>query len=175
MVADDGGIVRVMLWNDKASLVESGELKAGQLIRLSHGYTREDRNGKAEMHLGGKSNVEISPQDSTAEDYPSISRFATKIKEINKSQQNIHLCGRVKEVFSSSTFTRQDQSMGKVLRFTLADVTGEVAVVVWNEKAEELEAVLKRDVQVQLVNAKVKANSSGLEVHVDASTYVDAA
>jgi ssDNA-binding replication factor A large subunit len=61
--------------------------------------------------------------------------------------------------------------MGKVLRFTLADVTGEVAVVVWNEKAEELEAVLKRDVQVQLVNAKVKTNSGGFEVHVDASTY----
>jgi replication factor A1 len=171
MVADDGGIVRVMLWNDRASLVESGELKAGQLIRLSHGYTREDRNGKAEMHLGGKSNVEINLQDSAEEDYPSISKFATKIKEISESQQSIHLCGRVKEVFPLSTFARQDQSMGKVLRFTLADVTGEVAVVVWNEKAEELEAVLKRDVQVQLVNAKVKTNSGGFEVHVDASTY----
>jgi replication factor A1 len=174
MIADDTGILRVMLWNDKASLVESGELKAGQVVRLSHGYTREDRNGKAELHIGGRSEVEINPQDSNAENYPSISRFATRIKEIAKPQQNIHLAGRVKEVFPSSTFTRQDQSTGKVLRFTLADDTGELAVVVWNEKAEELEAALKKDAQVQLVNAKVKATSAGFEAHVDASTYAAA-
>jgi replication factor A1 len=54
----------------------------------------------------------------------------------------------------------------------LADGTGDVAVVLWNEKAEELEPFLKRDVELQLVNARVKAASGGgFEIHVDASTY----
>ena len=49
-------------------------------------------------------------------------------------------------------------------------------MVAWNEKAEELEPVLKRDLQVRLVNAKAKENSNGvLEVHVDAATYVEVA
>ena len=174
MIADKDGILRVMLWNDKVNLIESGELKTGQVTRFSHGYTREDRNGKAELHLSSKSEIEINPQNVKAEDYPSIGKFATKIKEITKAHKNIHLIGIVKEVFPSSTFTRQDLSTGKVLRFTLADSTGEVAVVVWNEKAEELEPFLKKSVELQLVNAKVKATSSGgFEIHVDASTYVD--
>jgi replication factor A1 len=174
MIADKEGVLRVMLWNDKVNLIESGELKVGQVARFSHGYTREDRNGKAELHLSGKSEIEINPQNVRAEDYPSISNFATRINELTKAHKNIHLIGIVKEVFPSSTFTRQDLSTGKVLRFTLADSTGEVAVVVWNEKAEELEPYLKRNVELRLVNAKVKATSSGgFEVHVDASTYVD--
>jgi hypothetical protein len=46
-------------------------------------------------------------------------------------------------------------------------------VVVWNEKAEQVEAILKRDAEVHLVNARVKAVSSGgFEVHVDAATYI---
>jgi ssDNA-binding replication factor A large subunit len=174
MITDKEGILRVILWNDKVNLIESGKLKTGQIARFSHGYTRENRNGKAELHLGSKGEIEINPQNVRAEDLPPIGRFATKIKEIAKAHKNIHLLGVVKEVFPSSTFTRQDQSTGKVLRFTLADSTGEVAVVVWNEKAEELEPFLKRNVELQLVNAKVKAASSGgFEIHVDASTYAD--
>ena len=174
MIADSDEILRVMLWNDKVNLIESGELKAGQVARFSHGYTREDRNGKAELHLSSKSQIEINPQNVKAEDYPAIGKFATKIKEITKARKNVHLVGRVKKVFPSSTFTRQDASTGKVMRFTLADGTGEVTVVAWNEKAEELEQSLKENLEVQLINAKVKATSNeGVEIHVDASTYID--
>jgi hypothetical protein len=46
-------------------------------------------------------------------------------------------------------------------------------VVVWNEKAEELEKSLKINAHVQLINAKVKGNASGeWEVHVNSYTYV---
>jgi replication factor A1 len=173
MVADKDGVLRVMLWNDKADLVESGELKTGKVASFSHGYTREDRGGKVELHLGEKSVVEVNPRDLRADDYPVISKFATKINEITAAHRSIHVAGVVQAVFPCSTFTRQDLTAGKVLRFTLADDTGEVAVVVWNEKAEELEPRVKRNVAVQLVNAKARAASNGgFEVHVDSSTYV---
>jgi ssDNA-binding replication factor A large subunit len=174
LIADEYATLRVVLWNDKVDLIESGELKAGQVIRFSHGYTREDRKGKAELHLGIKSQIEIEPKNVKADEYPSIGKFATKINAITKTHKNIHITGTVKEVFPVSTFTRQDQSKGTVMRFTLADETDEVPVVVWNEKAEELEKTLKINAQLQLVNAKVKASSSGeFEVHVDSSTYVN--
>ena len=174
MITDKDGVLRVVLWNDKADLIESGELKAGQVVRFAHGYTREDRNGNAELHLSDKSEIETNPQNVSAEDYPSIGKFGSKIKEITNAHKKVHLAGIVKEVFPSSTFTRQDQSTGKVLRFTLADNTGKIAVVAWNEKAEELETSLKSNVELQLVNTKVKATpNGGFEVHVDASTYVN--
>jgi ssDNA-binding replication factor A large subunit len=174
MITDNDAILRVVLWNDKVTLIESGELNAGQVIRFSHGYTREDREGKVELHLGSKSQIEVESKNVKADEYPSIGKFATKINKITEAQRNIHLAGTVKEVFPSSTFTRSDMSTGTVMRLTLADETGEIPVVVWNEKAEELEKSLEINVNLQLVNAKVKSTSSGeLEVHVNSYTYVE--
>jgi ssDNA-binding replication factor A large subunit len=174
MIADKDAILRVILWNEKVELIEAGELKAGQIVRFSHGYTREDRKGKAELHLGNRSQIEVEPKNIKADEYPLIGKFATKINKITKAYKNIHLIGTVKELFPASTFTRSDTSTGTVMRFTLADKTGEIPVVVWNEKAEELEKRLKINANLQLVNAKVKENASGeLEVHVDSYTYVE--
>jgi hypothetical protein len=59
------------------------------------------------------------------------------------------------------------------MRFTLADETGEIPVVVWNEKVDELEKKLKKNVELHIVNAKVKATlDEKPEIHVDTGTYV---
>jgi ssDNA-binding replication factor A large subunit len=174
LVADKDATLRVVLWNDKVDLIESGELKTGQVIRFFHGYTREDRKGKVELHLGSKSQIEIEPQNIKADEYPSIGKFATKISEITKPRKTIHLVGTVKTVFPASTFTRQDQSTGTVMRFTLADETGEIPVVAWNEKAEELEKAIKVNASLRLMNARVKeASNGGFEVHVNSYTNVE--
>lgn len=173
VIADKDSTIRVMLWNDQAKIVEKGELKAGQIVRLLHGYTREDRKGKVELHLGSKSQIEIEPEDAKAEDFPFIGKFATKIGNINKTLKEIHLVGTVKTLLPASKFTRSDMSEGTVLRFTLADETGEVPVVAWNEKAEKLEKILKVNALLQVVSGKIKENANGkLEVHIDAATYV---
>jgi ssDNA-binding replication factor A large subunit len=175
MIADKDAVLRVILWNERVELIEAGELKAGQIVCFSHGYTREDRKGKTELHLGNRSQIEVEPKNIKADEYPSIGKFATKINKITKAYENIHLTGTVKELFPASTFTRSDMSTGTVMHFTLADETGEIPVVVWNEKAEELKKNLKVNANLQLVNAKVKENANGkLEAHVDSYTYVQA-
>ena len=118
MVADNDGILRVVLWNDKADLVEKGELKAGLAVRLIHGYTKQDRDGKVELHLGEKSKIEIETQKRTIE-YAAIDKFASKIGSLNKTSGNVHLSGTVKAVLGITKFTRSDQSDGTVLRFSL--------------------------------------------------------
>ena len=176
LVVDKSGILRVVLWNDKTSLMQSGEIKVGQVIRFSHGYTREDRSGKVELHVGEKSEIETNLQGVEAKDYPTIGKFAVKIGDVTQVYKNkrVSIEGSVKKLFSSSTFQRRDSSSGKVMRFVLADETGEIPVVVWNEKANELEKVIRKGVKLQVVNAKVKkAMSKGLEIHVDAETYVE--
>jgi replication factor A1 len=173
LIADKDATLRVVLWNDKVNLIESGELKAGQVIRFSHGYTREDRKGMAELHLGRKSQIEIEPKNMKAAEYPSIDKFATRINKLSKASKNVHLAGTVTKLFPISTFTRSDMSTGTVIRLMLADETGEIPLVIWNEKAEELERRLRINAKLQLVNAKVKVVSSGeFEIHVGSSTYV---
>ena len=172
-IVDNDGFVRVIMWNEKANFVESGELKVGQIVKFSHGYTKADRFGTPELHLGDRSQVELNPQNVNPEDYPSITKFTTKLNQIVQDQKNVNLEGTVKEVLGSSTFTRSDQSDGKVLRLKFADETGEVVAVFWNEKAEEAESKVKKGAKIQIVNARVKPSQNGeVEVHVDSSTYV---
>ncbi len=170
MVADAEGILRVVLWDDRADLVENGELKAGQSIRLLHGYTKDDRYGKTEMHLGRKSKIQIEPKDKAVN--LSIENFATKIATLNKSSGNVHLSGQIKTVLGRSNFTRSDGSDGTVMRLMLGDDSGEVTIVVWNEKATEFEHA-RANTPLSLINARVKENQTGgVEVHVDSNTFV---
>jgi ssDNA-binding replication factor A large subunit len=176
LVTDRSGVLRVVLWNDKAGFIRSDKAKVGQIVRFSHAYTREDRSGRVELHVGEKSEIQVDPDDVEAKDYPTIAKFTTKIGNINQAFKNkkINIAGTVKDRFSTSTFERQDSSFGKVMRFTLAEETGEINVVVWNDKVDELEKKLRKGARLQIVNAKVKTAIGGsLEIHVDAETYVE--
>jgi ssDNA-binding replication factor A large subunit len=170
MITDNEGILRVMLWDDRTELVEKGELKTNQTVRLLHGYTKEDRCGKIELHLGRKSQIDIEPQEKSTPS--SIEKFITKIGTLNATSGNVLLLGTVKTVLGKSNFTRTDASDGTVMRLTLCDDSGQVTVVAWNEKVVELQH-LKANCRLQLVNARVKeAPNGGLEVHVDSNTAV---
>ncbi|MCW4023823.1 MAG: OB-fold nucleic acid binding domain-containing protein [Candidatus Bathyarchaeota archaeon] len=171
-LADGDGLLRVVLWDKKADMVDNGQLKTNQVICLRHGYTKADRSGKAEMHMGTKSKIEI--QDSTSCQYPTSEKFAIKISQLSRDNQPVFLLGTVKEVSGLSRFSRNDQSDGSFLRFILVDDSGQVNVVAWNETAEELQKVLKAGVMLQLVNARVReAQNGGLELHVDSNVLAN--
>ena len=175
IIVDNDGFVRVVLWNEQANLLESGNLKIGQIAKFSHGYTKADKFGSPELHIGERSQVELDPQNVKNDDYPTISKFVTKINKISIDQKIINLEGTVTDLFASSTFARSDQTSGKVMRIKIADETGEKLAVLWNEKAEEVESKVKRGMQIQLINARARLNQSDqdeVEIHVDSSTFV---
>ncbi len=172
--ADKDGFLRTILWNDKVSVLESGLLRVGNIVLFSHAYTREDRNGKIELHLGEKSTIEINPDNLKEEDYPSIEETATKISKITREQHIVNVSGRARRNSDVSSFTRPDQTSGKMLRFILSDETGELTVIAWNEKAEELGKKPIENSMVRLVNAKVRASSDDrLELHADSTTFIE--
>lgn len=176
LVIDENSILRVILWNEKAEYVESGQVKTGEIIRFSHGYTKEGYKGKLELHLGEKGEIKIDPDDVNQTDYPSIEKLMTKISEITLKHVNerVNITGIVKEIMPISTFERKDASCGKVMRFRLADKTGEIPVVVWNQKVDEFEEIIDQGIDLQVINTKVKdALGEGFEVHVDSRTYVE--
>jgi ssDNA-binding replication factor A large subunit len=172
MLADDEGLLRVMLWDERVELIEKGELKTNQAVRLLHGYTKADRAGKVELHLGRKSQIEIEP-DEKASSCPAVEKFTAKICTLNSASGNVHVCGVVKAVLGKKNFARDGQGEGTVMRLMLADDSGQVTVVAWNEKAAELD-ILKENERLLLVNARVKeAQNGGLEVHIDSNTAIN--
>ncbi len=175
LIADRSDLLRIVLWNDKTDLVEKGGIQVGQVVRFCHGYTREDPSGKLELHLGEKSEVDANPQGVKERDYPNICRFSTKIRDVTPRHRNkrVIVAGTVQRVFPASTFSRKDSTQGKVLRFMLNDGTGELPVVVWNEKADELEKSLNVGDRMQVVNGKLrKGLGENHEINIDALSHV---
>jgi len=176
LLADRSGLLRVVLWNDKADLTESGVVRVGQIVRFMHGYTREDIGGNVELHTGENCKAEVDPHDVDANNYPTIRTFNTRIQELAgvRKSARVNIAGIVRYPSSVSTFERHDSSTGKVMRFVLADDSDEIQVVVWNEKVDELELILKESNSLQIVSARLKEGvERGLEVHVDAGTYIE--
>ncbi len=80
----------------------------------------------------------------------------------------------MKDVSGLNRFSKSNQLEGSFLRFMLADDSGQVSVIAWNETAEELQKTLKAGAKLQLVNPRVKeAQNGGLELHVDSNVLAN--
>jgi ssDNA-binding replication factor A large subunit len=169
-VADNEGIIRVVFWDDRVEILEKLELKVNHSVRLLHGYTKKDRYGRIELHLGRKSQIQLLNHDGGVNCF--IEKFSSKIAALTYSSGNVILSGIVKKGISKNSFVRTDASEGSVMRFILADETGEISIVVWNERVEELDNI-QLNTRLQLVNARVKEAQNGvLEIHIDSNTAV---
>jgi replication factor A1 len=173
LLADKSGTLRLVLWNDKISLVEAGKIKHGNIVRVLHGYAREGLDGKLELHVGQRGDVQVSPPDAADSNYPSIEQFIEKIGNLTQKSRRASVLGAVCDVFPMSEFRRKDGSTGKVRRLRLRDETGEVPLVFWNEKVDEVNEVKKGD-QLRIMNARVKRQLDGrIELHVENATQIE--
>jgi len=134
MLTDADGVLRVVLWDTKAEIVERGEIKAGQVVRLMHGYTKGDRYGTTELHLGIKSQILIETKTKLTNTNPS-KKFTKKIQTLNANSGNVHLAGTVRAILGKKAFSRNDDSDGIVMRLAMRDDSGEAIVVIWNERS----------------------------------------
>ena len=173
IVADKTGALRVLLWDDKASLVRDCNVERGQMVRVLHGYVREARDGQLELHLGNRGELEVNPEGVKEGDFPAAESFLERIGELVKNKKRASVTGVVESVSSLRVFERKDKTEGKVLRLTLKDASGRVAVVLWNGKADAF-----KDLQVgerlQVIDARVKERiDGGLELHVEDRAFVE--
>lgn len=173
LLADETGDLKLVLWDDSTTFVETGKIQQGQIIKVLHAYVRESMNGKLELHLGRKGELEISPKGINEKRYPYTSEPMDKIGTLKPERRKANVQGSVTQAFPASEFTRKDGTKGKVRRLRLKDETGETTVVFWNEKADELDRINEGD-QLRIINARIKTQlSGGIELHVENTSYIE--
>ncbi len=168
LLADDtgSGILKLVLWDEKVELIETGKMQPGQIVRVLHGYVRESFDGQLELHLGKRGDVEISPTDVDESRFPGIADFIDKIEHVTPDKKNPNVQGIVTWVSPISEFTRKDGTQGKVRRVRLKDETGEATIVFWNERVDEVGTAEEGD-QLRIINTRVKTGlNGGVELHV---------
>ncbi|MHA1505574.1 MAG: OB-fold nucleic acid binding domain-containing protein [Candidatus Asgardarchaeia archaeon] len=100
--------------------------------------------------------------------FESIPReMVLEIRELKEGQQKVSVIGRVMRILGVRDF-KTDKASGKVGSFILADQSGEVRVVLWNENAELISGNgIKVGDIVKVSNGYTRRNIRGnLEVHV---------
>jgi replication factor A1 len=172
-LADKTGALRLVLWNDEVKMVETGKIRLSQIVKVLHAYVREGIDGKLELHVGRKGDLEVAPSDAVESNYPQISDFIDKIGNLTPKKKRANVLGLVHEVFPQSEFRRQNGTSGKVRRLRLRDDTGETTLVFWNEKVDELGDVKKGDC-LRIMNARIKeAQINSLELHAENVTQIE--
>lgn len=175
LIADNSGVMKVVLWDRKARLADDENVKPTQIVKVSHGYVREGTNGEIELNLGTHGEIEVLSQSELESKYPKVEEFTKKIGDITGKNGRVNIAGTVHRIFPQSVFKRKDGSEGKTRRLWFGDSTGLIRVVFWNSKVEEIRN-LKEGHYLQVMSARVKNRIDGqLELHVEDSSYVEVA
>jgi len=83
-----------------------------------------------------------------------------KIGDIVEGLNDVELTAKVKKISEVRNFTREDNSTGQVVNVTLSDGTGELTLVLWNEKTN-IAATLKPEQTVKITRGYTKKNNFG--------------
>lgn len=167
ILVDRSGRARCAIWDRHAdTLSRAGNLQ-GRIVRIGHAYTRQGLAGDAEVHAGDRSSIEIDPPEMPTSDVPDFKELFTPLGKITANMNDLNTIGIVQAEPRHYSFTKEERT-GSVLRTLLADETGTIPLVAWNERAEELRGLQKGDV-LQVVNARTRldTNNNRAEVHVE--------
>ncbi len=98
-------------------------------------------------------------------DYDEVS---ITIEEVKEQMTNIVLLGKIISCSKPYEFTRKDSSVGKVSSFTLADWTGSIKIVLWEENTQLVESEFFREGQIVRVigGYSKKGENDSLEIHI---------
>lgn len=155
---DPSGTARVVLWGNNAEI----SLKEGDYVRLENAYTRLGLNSEVEVQAGNRSRV--LPSDKKL-DLPPLEKKTqageVKIREVKPDLRGFTTTARVIKIYPP-----RDYANGKMSSLIIADETGSIRTVLWNEKSD-IANELKEGDAVKITNAYSKANlNNEPEIHV---------
>jgi ssDNA-binding replication factor A large subunit len=170
ILADKSERVRCAIWDRHVDVLSRVGQLQGRVLRVGHAYTRQGLAGDTEVHAGERSSIEVDPQD-TKSDLPEFGELFTPVAKLASGAIQVNAIGVVQTDPRHYNFAKAER-LGSVLRALIADESGSIPLVAWNERAEELRDV-KSGAIVQALNARVRLDrNGGLELHVENRSQV---
>ncbi|WP_455240300.1 OB-fold nucleic acid binding domain-containing protein [Methanothermobacter tenebrarum] len=168
-LADDTGVIRVTLWDDKATI----SLKVGDAIRIENARIRL---GLYDIELSvGKTARIMKPLPEDVNELPSMEELedviytTKKIDEIEEDDRRIKIVGRVIDLYEPREFQRED-GVGIFRSMELADDTGVIRVTLWDEKAD---TPLNIGDAVKIENPRVRYRNENLELSLGRDSQIE--
>lgn len=162
LISDKTGELRVVLWDENTSILENENVKEGHLVRVLHGYTREGRNGRPELHLSERSDLQILPPEEEK----------VKVFKIKTEDGPITVEGIVITSPDRREVTVRNENV-TVASFDLSDETGKIRVSLWRKLANTAKD-FKVGTRIRIRNAYVRKGFGGqLELTSRSATSIE--
>ncbi|WP_405294879.1 OB-fold nucleic acid binding domain-containing protein [Methanobrevibacter sp.] len=170
MFADESGKVRLSLWNEKAK----GDYEVGEAYRIENARTRLGMYN-VDLNIGGGSRIiRLTEEETSSMFIPELATLEKAlydyitIDEVEEDEEDKIIIGRVIETFEPRTFERDDGE-GLVRNIEIADSTGSVIVVLWNDDAKK-EFELGQAIKVQNPRFRYNDRTNRVEANVSGAT-----
>ncbi|MEM2094049.1 MAG: OB-fold nucleic acid binding domain-containing protein, partial [Candidatus Bathyarchaeia archaeon] len=107
VLQDETATVNVVLWDEKAELLERKKVLPGMVVKVNHGYVRAGLSGRPEVNVGTRGSITaLEPPASIS--LPLQNEQQRKIKDIKPEDVLTDFVGIVSNVFPPSQFTCSD-------------------------------------------------------------------
>ena len=164
LLKDSTGQIALVLWDDHAHMVESGELVQGTWVRAANVTVKKTDYGM-EAQAGRYSTVTIEDETQALKDDMSV---ALEVEWAGlgalKEGGLVSVHGEVVAKRGPRHFRRRDGSQSSVLNLTVFDGQAMAILVLWDDLAERNGDVKEGD-KVALLHGQVKVNRGAVEVH----------
>ena len=172
MFADESGKVRLSFWNEKAQ----GDYVVGEAYRIENARTRLGMYS-VDLNIGGGSRIiKLSEEEASAMFIPKLETLEKtlydyiSIDEVDEEENDKIIIGRVIEIFEPRTFERDDGE-GLVRNIEIADDTGSIIVVLWNDDAHK-EFELGKAIKLQNPRFRYNDRTNRVEASVSGATAI---
>ncbi|MHA1685394.1 MAG: OB-fold nucleic acid binding domain-containing protein [Candidatus Heimdallarchaeaceae archaeon] len=173
IIQDNTGNARVIFWDQSAYYFSQSKCKIGDGIRIIGAYTKEGKNNKVELHVGNKAHIQFRPSDLDENSLPSFQLTTTKISHIKETDKDIAIIAQVTKIEDITFFERSDGTKGKLQKVSVADDTGEIQIIFWNEKVDQLKQIQEGDL-LEIIGLNAKKGIHGyLELHSTKFTKIE--
>jgi len=140
-------------------------------MRIGHAYTRQGLSGDTEVHAGDRSSIQIDPEDMPKSDLPEFGDLFTPLGKLEAGASQVNAVAIVQSEPRYYSFAKEERT-GSVLRAIVADESGSIPLVAWNERAEELRELKNGDI-IQMMNGRVRLDKNArLELHVESRSQI---
>lgn len=95
-----------------------------------------------------------------------------KISELETGLHDITITGRIMRISNAKTFTTKKGKDGKVANLMIADSSGEIRVVLWNDSIKHLKKVKEGDI-VKVNNVEIKDGYRAHEAHMQNRSIIE--
>lgn len=171
-IIDTTGEVKIVVWNEKTECLNNEYFTSDQLIRIIGGFTKSNKDGILEVHLGNKSEIILAPQDipmSKKKELNAVSKKQKKLETQRKNTMQLYdlisrynyirkILGYIK-VENFHEITKKNGEKTFLLKCILSDNSMSIRLVVWGMNAVQMFKLIQDGDYVLLQNLMVKENS----------------